>query len=70
MTLETPTPIKLRTNIFRGCQRCGGTLRLERDLDSRLDETDIHYTCLQCGRHTPLVAVIAQMQAKAAERAA
>lgn len=65
MTVEAPTPIKLRTNIYKGCQRCGGVLRLERDLDSILDENAVTYVCLQCGRHTPVASVIARTQAEA-----
>ncbi len=63
MTVEAPAPIKLHTNIYKGCQRCGGVLRLERDLDSAVDPGGVEYVCLQCGRHTPLAAVIARLQA-------
>ena len=65
MTTQAIAPIKLRTNIYRGCQRCGGVLRLERDLDSLVDEQGVDYVCLQCGRHTPLAAVFAQLEARA-----
>jgi hypothetical protein len=30
---------------FKGCQRCGGDLRVEEDMTSRLEEL----VCLQCG---------------------
>ncbi len=30
---------------FKGCQRCGGDLRVEEDITSRLEEL----VCLQCG---------------------
>ena len=68
MTATTLTPIKLRTNIYRGCERCGGTLHLEQDVDSMLDHDSYDYVCLQCGRHTPLAAVLFQLrQAESAE---
>lgn len=58
MTAEVLTPVKLHTNIYKGCRRCGGTLRLERDIDSLLDHDGYDYVCLQCGRLTPLAVVI------------
>ena len=63
MTVEATRPLRLRTTLYRACQRCGGTLRLEREVDTRLDEGDIYYTCLQCGRETPVSVVIKRMQA-------
>ena len=65
MTAELLTPIRLHKNIYRGCQRCGGTLRLERDLDSLLDHDGYDYVCLQCGRHTPLTTVLAALEERA-----
>ena len=62
MTAETLTPIKLHTNIYRGCERCGGTLRFERELDSLLDHDAYEYVCLQCGRHTPLATVLIRLR--------
>lgn len=62
MTAELITPVKLHKNIFKGCRRCGGTLRLERDLDSLVDHDAYDYVCLQCGRLTPLEVVIAAME--------
>jgi hypothetical protein len=58
MTTEIAPTIKLRTNIFRGCRRCGGTLRLERNLDSRATREAAGYVCLQCGRHSTLAEVV------------
>ena len=63
MTTATLSPIKLRTTIYRACRRCGGTLRLEQDVDSVLDHDSYDYVCLQCGHHTPLAAVLTQRQA-------
>jgi RNase P subunit RPR2 len=70
MTVEALAPIKLPTNIYKGCQRCGGVLRLERDLDSAIDPEGVEYVCLQCGRQTPLATIIARVQAKAEGHAA
>jgi RNase P subunit RPR2 len=61
-TGQTTRPIRLQTNIFRGCHRCGGTLHLERDLDPRLAHESINYVCLQCGRHTPFSVVMEQVR--------
>ena len=58
MTAERLTPVKLQTNIYRGCRRCGGTLHLERDLDSLVNRDGYDYVCLQCGRHTPPAVVL------------
>ena len=68
MTAELLAPVKLRALLYKGCQRCGGTLRLERDIDSLLDHDANDYVCLQCGRHTPLATVL--VKAQAAERVA
>jgi DNA-directed RNA polymerase subunit RPC12/RpoP len=62
MTAELLTPVKLHTNLYKACQRCGGTLRLERDLDSLVDHDAYEYVCLQCGRHTSLASVLARVQ--------
>jgi hypothetical protein len=62
MTIETLSPIKLRTNIYKGCERSGGTLRFERDIDSILDHDAYDYACLQCGRHTPAAVVFLRLR--------
>jgi hypothetical protein len=66
MTTETPTRIKLRTHIFKGCQRCGGDLRLERSPDAPLGTTEYDYVCLQCGRQTPLAMMLDRLGQTAA----
>ena len=58
MTAELLAPVKLHSTLYRGCQRCGGTLHLEQDVDSLVDHDAYDYVCMQCGRHTPLVAVM------------
>jgi hypothetical protein len=60
MTVQATRPIRIQSNIFRGCHRCGGTLHLERDLDPRLAHESIDYVCLQCGRYTPVSVVMEQ----------
>jgi DNA-directed RNA polymerase subunit RPC12/RpoP len=65
VTIEAIAPLKLRTNIYKGCQRCGGVLRLERDTSSVVDRSAVEYVCLQCGRTTSLAAVVAQSEARA-----
>jgi hypothetical protein len=62
-TGQTTRPIRLQTNIFRGCDRCGGTLHLQRDLTPRLAREAIDYVCLQCGRTTPLAVVVEKARA-------
>jgi len=55
-------PIKLRTHVFKGCQRCGGDLRLERSADVPFGGAQYEYTCLQCGRSTSLRQFLQRMQ--------
>lgn len=38
--------------VFKGCPRCGGDLRRQRELDGEEE-----YRCLQCGRRLPAVVV-------------
>jgi ribosomal protein L40E len=40
---------------FKGCQRCGGDLRVEEDMTSRLEEL----VCLQCGNRQGTLASFA-----------
>jgi hypothetical protein len=40
---------------FKGCQRCGGDLRFEEDVTSRLEEL----VCLQCGNRPATLASLA-----------
>jgi hypothetical protein len=40
---------------FKGCQRCGGDLRVEEDMSSRLEEL----VCLQCGNRQGTLASLA-----------
>jgi hypothetical protein len=63
MTAEVLTPIRLRTHIFKGCQRCGGDLRLERATDVPFGGAEYDYVCLQCGRTTSLAAMLDRLQA-------
>ena len=58
MTTQVLEPVRLRTHVFKGCRRCGGDLRLERDADIMVRHNAYDYVCLQCGRHTPLAAVL------------
>lgn len=62
MTAEVLSPIKLRTHVFKGCQRCGGDLRLERAADVPLGGIDYDYVCLQCGRRTSLAMMLRKLQ--------
>jgi hypothetical protein len=39
---------------FKGCQRCGGDLRVEEDMTSRLEEL----VCLQCGNRQAAHALV------------
>ena len=58
MTAEVLEPVKLHSTLYGGCRRCGGTLHLERDVDSLVDLGAYEYVCMQCGRHIPLGAVM------------
>ena len=60
MTIQALAPIKLRKHIFKGCPRCSGDLRLERDADSLMGRNPYSYVCLQCGRSSSLRAVLAR----------
>jgi len=68
MTTELLAPVKLHSTLYRGCRRCGGTLHLERDVDSLVDHDALDYVCMQCGRHTSVGAVMRGLpERKAAE---
>jgi hypothetical protein len=58
MTTNASKPVRLPANIYGGCGRCGGMLRLELEIDSPLVHDVVDYVCLQCGRHTPLTAAL------------
>jgi hypothetical protein len=58
MTTQVMQTIRLRKHIFKGCPRCSGDLRLERDADSLTGRNPYSYVCLQCGRNSSLRAVL------------
>jgi hypothetical protein len=58
MTAELIAQVKLHSTLYRGCERCGGTLHLERDVDSLVDQDAYEYVCLQCGGHSTPAAVM------------
>jgi hypothetical protein len=58
MTAQVMQTIRLRKHIFKGCSRCSGDLRLERDADSLMGRNPYSYVCLQCGRNATLRAVL------------
>ena len=69
MTVEALPTVRLQSNIYKGCRRCGGVLRLERDADSLVDHDAYDYVCLQCGHHTPYSVVFARLAAGSVHRA-
>ena len=57
MTTQAPTAPRLRTHLYKACQRCHGDLVLDREVEfAALAASD--YVCLQCGRRTPLQALV------------
>jgi hypothetical protein len=64
MTTELINPIKLRKNIYKGCQHCHGDLRLERDPDLPREVLAYEYVCLQCGRHASLRSVLQSLASR------
>jgi hypothetical protein len=55
-TLERPTT-RIPQNVYKGCERCGGDLVLDREAEAYLQGV-VDYVCLQCGRHTPIRSVL------------
>jgi predicted SprT family Zn-dependent metalloprotease len=62
-TTLTRSVIKVPRNIFKGCQRCGGHLVIDRQAEADLRGT-VDYVCLQCGRHTPIRAALQRSDAR------
>ncbi|HWC30023.1 MAG TPA: hypothetical protein VG845_08085 [Dehalococcoidia bacterium] len=60
MTVQAFDGTRLRSHLYKACQRCGGDLMLDRDVDYGDRHATISYVCLQCGRHTPLRALLPQ----------
>jgi hypothetical protein len=53
----------LKTNLYKACPRCHGHLLLDPEAgDDELSEAGPEYTCIQCGRHTTLKALLAARQ--------
>ena len=57
MTTQTRAAPRLRTHLFKACQRCHGDLVLDRESETEVLGASIDYVCLQCGRRAPLSAV-------------
>jgi predicted SprT family Zn-dependent metalloprotease len=55
-TLVRPT-MKVPRNVYKGCQRCGGDLVLDREAEVDL-RGSVDYVCLQCGRHVSIRGVL------------
>ena len=56
MTTQAPTSQRLRTHLFKACQRRHGDLVLDREFEALGASSD--YVCLQCGRRAPVRALV------------
>jgi len=57
MTTQATTALSLKIHLYKACQRCGGDLMLDREIDFEALGASSDYVCLQCARRTPLSAV-------------
>ena len=57
MTTWAPTATTLKIHLYKACQRCGGDLMLDREIDFGALGASSDYVCLQCARRTPLSVV-------------
>jgi hypothetical protein len=58
MTTQAPTATRLRTHLYKACQRCHGDLVLDREVEFEVLSESSDYVCLQCGRRAPLQALV------------
>jgi predicted SprT family Zn-dependent metalloprotease len=62
ITLERDA-VRVHRNVYKGCQRCGGDLVLDREAEADLRGV-IDYICLQCGRHKSIRSILQRFQAQ------
>jgi hypothetical protein len=58
MTTQAFAARRLRTHLYKACQRCHGDLVLDREVELEALGASSDYVCLQCGRRTPLQVLV------------
>jgi DNA-directed RNA polymerase subunit RPC12/RpoP len=64
MTAETYKALRLRSHLYKACQRCGGDLILDRETELEAMGSYPDYVCLQCGRRLQLSTIAPAIDAE------